>query len=190
MSEDKRKLREGILVSFEEGLMSSVADRKNYQKRLDDFIARQSALFGKASEIPFCWKCNGTEVLYQKLELPLITKNNRFKSVKLIAAACAECGEEYINEKEVRSIEEIIKLINSYCSKEDSDVETNVSDCDVCGHYSIDNIEFEVYLFSNNSKIISVTVQEDGCMNCNAVYYADEGDQLALEHLGCFYQEL
>ncbi|KAF6561247.1 hypothetical protein G9G63_21095 [Paenibacillus sp. EKM202P] len=187
MSEDKRKMSEGILVSFEEGIMSSVEDRKNYQMRLDDFIARQGALLGKASEVPFCWKCNGTEVLYQKLELPLIAKNNRFKSVKLIAAACAECGEEYINEKEVRSIEEARKLINAYSSGENNVVELSVSHCDVCGGNSVKNTELEVFLISKDSKVISITIQEDCCMECSAVYFAYEGDQQALEHLKYLY---
>lgn len=187
MSEDKRKLRDGSLFSFEEIIMSSVEDRVNYQKRLDDFIARQSALCGEESGIPFCWKCNGTEVLYHKLKLPLITNNKRFKSVKLIAAACAGCGEEYINEKEVRSIEETINLINAYYSGENNVVELNVSYCEVCGHNNIDNVELEVFLISNDSKVVSVTMQEDYCTRCNAVYYADEGDQMAMEHLRYFY---
>ncbi|MCM3202902.1 hypothetical protein [Paenibacillus illinoisensis] len=187
MSEDKRKLREGSLVSFEEGIMSSVEDKVNYQKRLDDFISRQDAFCGNESRVPLCWKCNGTEVLYQKLDLPLFTNNKRFKSVKLIAAACSKCGEEYINEKEVRSIEEARKLINAYSSGENNVVELNVSHCDVCGGNSVKDNEMEVFLISKESKIISITVQEDYCIECGAVYFAYEGDQQALEHLRYFF---
>ncbi|WP_106768261.1 hypothetical protein [Paenibacillus faecalis] len=99
MSEDKRKLREGSLFSFEEKIMSSVIDRVNYQKRLNNFIERQNALCDKKSEVHFCCKCNGTELLYQKVDLPLNTNNNRYKSVKLIAAVCSKCDERYFNKK-------------------------------------------------------------------------------------------
>ncbi|MMZ61596.1 hypothetical protein D1872_237550 [compost metagenome] len=127
-------------------------------------------------------------MLNQKLELPLITNNKRFKRVKLIGSICSGCGEEYINEQEVRHLEEIVKLINSYCSNENNvEVVETKSNCDVCASNNVDSVEFEVYLFSNDSKVISITIQEDYCVACNAVYYADEGDQLALEHLRCFF---
>lgn len=186
MSEDKRKLRDGSLVSFEEGILGSVKDGVNYQKRLDDFIARQSALCGKESGVPLCWKCNGIEVLYQKLNLPLIANNKRFKSVKLIGAVCSKCGEEYINEQEVRHIEEIDKIINAYGSGEHNNND-EVSHCDICQSSDIKSVELEVYLLSKDSKIISVTIQEDYCTRCSAVYYADEGDQMAMEHLKYFF---
>ncbi|WP_336779827.1 hypothetical protein [Paenibacillus illinoisensis] len=187
MSEDKRKLREGSLVSFEEGIMGSVKDRVNYQKRLDDFIARQSALCGKESEVQLCWKCNGTEVLYQKIEIPLNANNNRFKMVKIIGAICSNCGERYFSRTEVKQLEETVKLINAYYSEENSDVEFSVSHCDVCGGNSVKNTELEVFLISKESKVISIIIQEDYCKECGAVYFAYEGDQLALEHLKYFF---
>ncbi|WP_338541578.1 hypothetical protein [Paenibacillus tundrae] len=50
MSKDKERLREGLLISFEEGIMSGVKDRANYKKRLDDFVNRQNAMCGNESE--------------------------------------------------------------------------------------------------------------------------------------------
>ncbi|WP_219845376.1 hypothetical protein [Paenibacillus sp. AR247] len=141
---------------------------------------------GTKSNISFCHNCNSEKVLYQKLELPLITKNKRFKSVKLIAAICSKCGEEYINGKVIRHIAEITKLINDYYSEE-GNYDIEVSRCDICGSNDISNVEFEVYLISKDSRIISVAIQEDYCKECNAVYYADESDQLAMQHLRYFF---
>ncbi|WP_342575811.1 hypothetical protein [Paenibacillus sp. FSL M8-0142] len=186
MSENKRKLRDGCLFSFEEVIMTSVKDKVNYQRKLDDFTAKQSALGGKKSEVQLCWKCNGTEVLYQEAQLPLITNNKRFKSAKLIAAICSNCGEKYYDRKEMKQLEEIDKIINSYSCEGNNAVEPSVSYCEVCESDNIDNVELEVYLLSKDSKIISVTIQEDYCTRCNAVYFADEGDQMAIDHLKIF----
>ena len=188
MSENKRYYRDGSLFSLEKVIMSSVKDRVNYQKRLDDFIGRQSTLVGKKSEVRYCWKCNGTEILYQEEGLPLITKNKRFKSAKLITAICSKCGEKFYNRKETKQLEEIDKIINSYsCEGNNKAVVHSVSYCEVCESDNIDNVELEVYFLSKDSKIISVTIQEDCCTRCNAVYYADEGDQMAMEHLKYFF---
>ncbi|WP_348621536.1 hypothetical protein [Paenibacillus polymyxa] len=188
MSEDKAKLRKGILVSFEENFMNhSQNERSNYQKRMDEFVSRQEKLCWSKSNIAFCHNCNSDKVLYQKLDFPLITNNKRFKSVKLIGAVCSRCGEEYINGQEVRHIEETVKLINSYCSEENNDVEPSVSYCDVCESNNFNNVDLEVFLISINSKIISIAIQEDYCKECNAVFYADESDQLAMQHLRYFF---
>lgn len=191
MSEDKPKVREGILLSFEGSFMKhSESERENYQKRMNEFIIRLEKLCGEKSHIPLCHKCDSDRVLYQKLDLPLINNNKRFKSVKLIGSVCSRCGEEYINGKEFRYIEETVKLINAYCSEENKDIEPSVTCCDVCGSNNVDNVGLEVFLFSNNSKIISVTIQEDYCTKCNTVHYADECDQSAIEHLRYFFLQL
>lgn len=184
MRENEPKLVEGTLVSFEEKIMrNSSTEQSNNQKKMNEFSDRLEKLCGTKSNIPYCPSCNNAKVLYQKVDFPLITNNNRFKSVKLIAAVCSGCGEEFINGEEVRHIEKTIELINSYCSREKDEVEPSVSYCDVCESNDIINVELGVYLISKDSKIISVAIQEDYCKKCNAVYYADEGDQMTLEHL-------
>ncbi len=87
----------------------------------------------------------------------------------------------------MKHLEEIDTIINSYSCEGNNTVEPRVSYCEVCKSYNIDNVELEVYLLSKDSKIISVTIQEDYCKECNAVYYGDEGDQSAMEHLRYFF---
>ncbi|WP_138224523.1 hypothetical protein [Paenibacillus algicola] len=185
MSENKRKL-DGSLVGFEQTIMDSVKDKMDYQKRLDEFLARQNSLYGKKSEIHFCCKCNSTELVYQEEELPLKTNNNRFKRVKLMAAVCLKCGEKHYTSKEIEQLVEIIDLIDSYYCEDNNAVETQPTSCKVCESDNMDNVELEVYLISTDSKFISVTIQEDYCTRCNAVNYADEGDQMAIDHLKYF----
>lgn len=111
MPEGKDRRRKRIEDNFERNLPRIWERAREKNEELKAKFIKENSIGGN-STITFCVFCHNNEVLNQITEIPIPTKGKRFKSVKLVAKKCDSCGEEYINEREIRAIENIIKVIN------------------------------------------------------------------------------
>ncbi|GIO85074.1 hypothetical protein J25TS5_20060 [Paenibacillus faecis] len=111
MPEDKERRRKKIEDNFEKHLPSIwKRARENHEVLKAKFIEENN--IGGNSRITFCVFCHSNEVLNQIIEFPILSKHKRFESIKLVGKKCCKCSVEYINAREVRAIECIIKIIN------------------------------------------------------------------------------
>ncbi|MFB5761545.1 YgiT-type zinc finger protein [Paenibacillus medicaginis] len=57
-----------------------------------------------------CVMCGSTNLKKVDIDYPL--ESDSVKSLKIPATKCCHCGEEYINGREVKVIEQIVKTLN------------------------------------------------------------------------------
>ncbi|MBQ4901245.1 hypothetical protein KB559_20590 [Paenibacillus sp. Marseille-P2973] len=116
MPEDKDRRRKRIEDNFERNLPRIWERAREKNEELKAKFIEENSIGGK-STITFCVFCHSNEVLNQFTEISIPNKGERFRSVKLVAKKCDSCGEEYINEREIRAIEIIIKVIDEVFDK-------------------------------------------------------------------------
>lgn len=77
-----------------------------------------------------CPSCDNEDVPNVDIDFPLETRNNNIRSIRVKGAKCSGCGEEYINVREVRVIEEIIKLLDNHSMKISRAAKEDIEDQD------------------------------------------------------------
>lgn len=64
------------------------------------------------TKIQKCEMCGSNEVLDADLEIDLESRDKLLKSIKIQGSKCSQCGEEYLNFRELNAMQEINWLIN------------------------------------------------------------------------------
>lgn len=121
MPGDKDRRSKRIEESFEKHLPRIWQHARDNNEKLKAKYIEEKSIGGK-SEITFCIFCHRNDVLNQIIEIPISCKNRRFNSIKLAARKCNGCGEEYINAREIRGIEGIVKVLNKVINDKETGI--------------------------------------------------------------------